>query len=233
MARGQTERDACATLRRHSRAHAISWLAPTVLAGALTLLERKRLEMARALATGPKLLLLDEIAGGLTEGECRELVETIREIHAGGITIIWIEHVVHALLAVVGRLIVLNFGRKIAEGAAARGDELSARCRQIYMGIAGMTPVLETRGPHRLLRRFPGAVRHRHCVIAQGETVAIIGANGAGKSTFCTSITGLLRGAGRAACCFDGRADRRAAGGRHRASSASRWCRKGGGYSPR
>ena len=71
--------------------------------------------MARALATGP-LLLLDEIAGGLTEGECLELVETISDIHAAGMTIVWIEHIVHALLAVVDRLIVLNFGKKIAEG---------------------------------------------------------------------------------------------------------------------
>ena len=86
------------------------------LAGSLTLLERKRLEMARALATAPRLLLLDEIAGGLTEGECAELVGTIRDIRATGVAILWIEHVVHALLAVIDRLVVLNFGRKIAEG---------------------------------------------------------------------------------------------------------------------
>jgi branched-chain amino acid transport system ATP-binding protein len=68
-------------------------------AGSLSLLERKRLELARAMATGPKLLLLDEIAGGLTEAECRSLVTTIRDIHAEGVTIIWIEHVLHALNA--------------------------------------------------------------------------------------------------------------------------------------
>jgi branched-chain amino acid transport system ATP-binding protein len=103
-------------------------------AGALTLLERKRLEMARALATAPDLLLLDEIAGGLTEGECLELVETIRQVHAAGTAIIWIEHIVHALLAVVGRLCVLNFGRKIAEGDP-RQVMASAEVRQIYIGL--------------------------------------------------------------------------------------------------
>jgi branched-chain amino acid transport system ATP-binding protein len=105
------------------------------LAGSLTLLERKRLELARALATAPELLLLDEIAGGLTEGECRELVDTIKSIHAAGLTIVWIEHVVHALLAVVGRLIVLDFGRKIAEGEPQTVMN-SPAVKEIYMGIA-------------------------------------------------------------------------------------------------
>jgi len=104
-------------------------------AGALTLLQRKRLEMARALATAPKLLLLDEIAGGLTESECHELVDTIRSIRAEGVTIVWIEHIVHALLAVVDRLIVLNFGRKIAEGQP-RAVMSSAEVREIYLGLA-------------------------------------------------------------------------------------------------
>ena len=104
------------------------------LAGSLTLLERKRLEMARALATAPRLLLLDEIAGGLTEGECLELVATIREIRQAGVAILWIEHVVHALLAVIDRLVVLNFGRKIAEGVPKEVIQLP-QVRQIYIGI--------------------------------------------------------------------------------------------------
>ena len=103
-------------------------------AGALSLLERKRLELARAMATGPELLLLDEIAGGLTEGECQALVATIKGIHAGGTTIIWIEHVLHALNAVVERLVVLDFGRVIGVGTP---DEMMAskEVREIYLGI--------------------------------------------------------------------------------------------------
>jgi branched-chain amino acid transport system ATP-binding protein len=104
------------------------------LAGSLTLLERKRLEMARALATAPRLLLLDEIAGGLTEGECFELVATIREIRSRGIAILWIEHIVHALLAVIDRLVVLNFGRRIAEGVPKQVMQLP-EVHQIYIGI--------------------------------------------------------------------------------------------------
>ncbi|MCA1407649.1 ABC transporter ATP-binding protein [Ensifer sp. IC3342] len=105
-----------------------------VLAGGLTLLQRKRLELARALATEPKLLLLDEIAGGLTEGECRSLVATIRAIHAKGVAVIWIEHVLHALNSVVERLLVLHFGRVIGIGTP---DEIMAsrEVREIYLGI--------------------------------------------------------------------------------------------------
>lgn len=104
------------------------------LAGKLTLLERKRLELTRALCTQPKLLLLDEIAGGLTEAECVSLVQTIKDIHAAGVSIIWIEHVVHALLAVVDRLIVIDFGRKIAEGDPKTTME-SRDVQEIYLGI--------------------------------------------------------------------------------------------------
>jgi branched-chain amino acid transport system ATP-binding protein len=104
-------------------------------AGTLNLLGRKRLELARAMATAPQLLLLDEIAGGLTEGECAELVKLMQEIKQTGVTIVWVEHIVHALLAVVSRLAVLNFGRKIIEGEP-RSVMASAEVREIYMGIA-------------------------------------------------------------------------------------------------
>jgi branched-chain amino acid transport system ATP-binding protein len=100
----------------------------------LTLLQRKRLELARALAIQPKLLLLDEIAGGLTEYECGELVKTIKDIHGGGTTIIWIEHIVHALISVASRLVVMNFGQILAQGDP-REVMADARVREVYMGI--------------------------------------------------------------------------------------------------
>jgi branched-chain amino acid transport system ATP-binding protein len=105
-----------------------------VPARSLTLLQRKRLELARALAMQPKLLLLDEIAGGLTEHECGELIETIKNIHSGGTTIVWIEHIVHALVSVASRLVVMDFGQILAEGdpAAVMRD---SRVREVYMGM--------------------------------------------------------------------------------------------------
>jgi branched-chain amino acid transport system ATP-binding protein len=89
------------------------------LAGSLPLLDRKRLELARALATEPRLLLLDEIAGGLTEHEVVDLVATIRRLRSEGVTIVWIEHVVPALMAVVDRLVALSRGRILMVGAPA------------------------------------------------------------------------------------------------------------------
>lgn len=105
------------------------------LAGSLTLLDRKRLELARALATQPKLLLLDEIAGGLTEHEVHALIDCIRDIRADGVSLIWIEHIVHALLAVVDRLVVLNFGQVLTEGEPA-GVMASTEVREVYLGMA-------------------------------------------------------------------------------------------------
>ena len=87
-----------------------------VMAGTLPLLDRKRLELARALATGPRLLLLDEIAGGLTEAEVEVLLGLLHGLRDQGITIVWIEHMVAALLATVDRLIAMDDGRILAEG---------------------------------------------------------------------------------------------------------------------
>ena len=104
-------------------------------ADTLGLLDRKRLELVRALATGPTVLLLDEIAGGLTEAETEELVEEIQTVRARGVTIVWIEHVVRALLKVAERLICLAAGRIIADGdpEAVMRDEAVAAA---YLGTA-------------------------------------------------------------------------------------------------
>jgi branched-chain amino acid transport system ATP-binding protein len=104
-----------------------------VLAESLGLLERKRLELARALATQPKVLLLDEIAGGLSEHEVQDLINTIKQLQAEGISIIWIEHIVHALLAVVDRLMAIDFGKLIAEGDPTEVIN-SPEVRDVYMG---------------------------------------------------------------------------------------------------
>jgi branched-chain amino acid transport system ATP-binding protein len=103
-------------------------------AGGLTLLNRKRLELARALATRPKLLLLDEIAGGLTEHEAKQLVDELHRIKTQGVTMIWIEHVVHALLSIADRLFVINFGQQLAEGEP-RAVMADAQVRRVYMGM--------------------------------------------------------------------------------------------------
>lgn len=82
----------------------------------LGLLDRKRLELGRALATDPKVLFLDEIGGGLTDAEAIELVSTIKELRSRGIAIIWIEHIVHVLVQAIDRLVCLDAGRIIADG---------------------------------------------------------------------------------------------------------------------
>lgn len=105
-----------------------------VPASSLRLLDRKRLEVARALAASPKLLLLDEIAGGLTDHEVPELVELVRGVAASGVTVIWIEHVVHALTAVATRLLCLTYGKILAQGdpqAVLNSPEV----RAVYLGM--------------------------------------------------------------------------------------------------
>jgi branched-chain amino acid transport system ATP-binding protein len=114
------------------RAGLVRWI--NTPAGALGLLDRKRLELARALATAPRLLLLDEIAGGLTDHEASELTAFIRDIRRQGIAIVWIEHVVHALIASVSRLVALNAGQIIAEGDP-REVIASSTVQRVYMGI--------------------------------------------------------------------------------------------------
>ncbi len=112
-------------------------------AGTLGLLHRKRLELARALATRPRLLLLDEIAGGLTDLEVVELTDVIRSIQSDGVTIVWIEHVVRALLSTVDRLLCLANGEIVADGEP-RQVLASEAVRRVYLGGAIINETIDT-----------------------------------------------------------------------------------------
>jgi branched-chain amino acid transport system ATP-binding protein len=108
------------------------------LAGSLTLLERKRLELARALATGPRVLLLDEVAGGLTEPEVHQLVGTIKKVRRAGVSIVWIEHIIHALLSAADRIVAIDSGRKLIEGDP-RTVMASPEVRDVYLGAEAIS----------------------------------------------------------------------------------------------
>jgi branched-chain amino acid transport system ATP-binding protein len=179
------------------------------LAGSLTLLNLKRLELARALALQPRLLLLDEVAAGLVANEIDEITQLIASIQARGVTIILVEHVQAVVHSLAQRVIVLNWGRKIAEGMpkevaenpevvavyfGAEQEEL-APVRQQISAVekrdANATPLLCTQqisvdyGKLRALRSVDFEVH-------AGEIVAVIGANGAGKTTLTQAIGGLV-----------------------------------------
>jgi branched-chain amino acid transport system ATP-binding protein len=135
--------------RRASHAHAALVLDRTGLAhhanvpaARLGLLQRKRLELARALATQPRLLLLDEVAGGLTDPEVAELVEIVRAIRAEGVAVVWIEHVVRALTATVERLICLAAGKFVGDG---RPTEVLAHpaVREVFLGAEVTTSLTQ------------------------------------------------------------------------------------------
>ena len=135
--RGAWRQDAVGARQRRSgsrSARASVWpTAHAVPAGQLALLDMKQLELAKALALRPRLLLLDEIAGGLTEAECDVLIGTISDVHRGGVTIVWIEHVIHALRRLVTRLAVLSGGNFIATGTPQ--DVLAdQRVKEAYLG---------------------------------------------------------------------------------------------------
>jgi branched-chain amino acid transport system ATP-binding protein len=109
-----------------------------MIAGNLSLPDRKRLEVARALATRPKLLILDEIMAGLNPKETQDAMALLNEIRNSGITLMVVEHIIKAVLGISDRLIVLNAGRKIAEGNPSEviGDE---QVVEAYLGKESQT----------------------------------------------------------------------------------------------
>lgn len=104
------------------------------IAGQLTLLERKKLELSKALATSPKLLLIDEVAAGLTEAEGESLVELVKKINDEGITVVWVEHIVKMLFDIVTRLQVINKGTNLCCGLVDEVVELK-EFQEAYLGV--------------------------------------------------------------------------------------------------
>lgn len=99
----------------------------------LNTVQLKRLDLARALASEPALLLLDELAAGLTEGELEDLMQIIRRIRDRGVTILIIEHIMHVIMGLCDRVMVLHYGSKIAEGTPQEVAN-DARVREAYLG---------------------------------------------------------------------------------------------------
>lgn len=153
--------------------------------------DQKRLEMARALATKPEVLFLDENMAGLNPAETEEAIQLIRKINESGVTILLIEHIMKAVVSLCEKIIVLHHGEKIAEGTPEQVMN-DPYVMEVYLGTKRRAQVLKVEG----LNAGYGSVNILWDIgfeVKDGEIVAILGSNGAGKTTMVRTITGMVK----------------------------------------
>lgn len=173
-------------------------------AGSLRVLDLKRLEVARTLATRPRLLMLDEVAAGLAGRELDEVIDLIRAVHARGVTVVLVEHIERVVRELVDRVLVLDWGRPIAQG---RPSEIAAdpAVRAVYLGDGAHSAPARVSQPaggkapdalalDKVSAGYAGlvALRDFSLRVKAGQIVTVLGANGAGKSTLCATIMGAV-----------------------------------------
>jgi len=174
-------------------------------AGRLPLLSLKRLELARALALGPRLLLLDEIGAGLIEAELAELIALVQELKRDVESILIVEHVLDVIQECCDRVVVLDWGKKLVEGSPSQvladpqvaavylgTGSASAERRRLAGARAGEGALLSVEGIGASYDTFR-ALRDVTFAVEPGEVVALLGANGAGKTTTARVLSGMLR----------------------------------------